>query len=150
MPKVNEATYLGACITAKVNPRTEIRKRISQTMPTLKKLDVFWNKAKCNKQWKILVLNAVIMSKLTYGLETIEPTTAVNEMLNTLQLKGLRQILDMTTTYVEQESTNENVYQKAETILQECNNRKETTKRKPIEHIARQTRPVTSALEEKN
>ena len=74
MKRTEEAVYLGANITKKVDPRLEIQRRISATMPTLKKLDILWNQTKCCNAWKIQVLNAVIVSKLIYGLETIEPT----------------------------------------------------------------------------
>ena len=61
-----ETTYLGASITKTVDPKHEIRKRISATMAVLEKLDVFWLKANCSKTWKMLVYNAVIVSKLLY------------------------------------------------------------------------------------
>ena len=52
---VEETTYLGDSITKQVDPRHEIRKRISATMAVLTKIDVFWLKANCNKKWKMLV-----------------------------------------------------------------------------------------------
>ena len=45
MKSTDESTYLGASITRTVNPKHEIRRRISATMAILKKLDVFWGKA---------------------------------------------------------------------------------------------------------
>ena len=50
MTSTDEAKYLGASITQTINPRHEIRKRISATMVVLKKLDVFWLKSQCSKQ----------------------------------------------------------------------------------------------------
>ena len=41
VPKVTEAVYLSANITRKVDPQLETRRRISLTMPVLKKLDIF-------------------------------------------------------------------------------------------------------------
>ena len=49
-----EAKYLGAVINDKADPAQEIRRRISSTMPVLKRLDIFWNKTKCSKSWKLL------------------------------------------------------------------------------------------------
>ena len=52
MKCAEETTYLGASITKPVDRQHEIRKRISATMAVLKKLDVFWLKANCNKKWE--------------------------------------------------------------------------------------------------
>ena len=59
-------------------------------MAILKKLDIFWIKTHYSKKWKLLVFNAVITSKVLYGLETLEPTEAAGRLLNTFQLKGVR------------------------------------------------------------
>ena len=48
MKRTDQATYSGATITERVDPRIEIRSRISATMPVLKTLETFWNRAKCN------------------------------------------------------------------------------------------------------
>jgi hypothetical protein len=61
-------------------------------MPVLKKLDTLWNKAQCNKKWKIQILNAVIMSRLTYGLETIEPTEGALTTLTPSTSRGSENI----------------------------------------------------------
>ena len=50
MKSVEEATYLGMSVTSNHDPRHEIRKRISATMPVLKKLDIFWLKAQCSRK----------------------------------------------------------------------------------------------------
>ena len=55
-------------------------------MAILKTLDIFWIKTHCSKKWKLLVFNAVITSKVLYGLETLEPTEAAGRLLNTFQL----------------------------------------------------------------
>ena len=47
---VEKATYLGGILSNKADPVMEIRKRISSTIPIVKKLELFWNKAKCNKK----------------------------------------------------------------------------------------------------
>ena len=87
------------------------------TMLTLKRLDIFWNKTKCCNANKKQVLNAVIVSKLIYGLETIKPTAGVNNMLDAFHLKGLRKILEIKTTFIDRANTNERVYQKAQEVL---------------------------------
>ena len=116
MTSTDEAKYLGALITRTIIPRDEIRKRISATMVVLKKLDVFWLKNQCSKKWKLLVYNAVITSKVLYGLQTLEPTESASRLLNTFQLRGLRKILRLHTTYIQRQNTNEYVYRRANEI----------------------------------
>ena len=86
----DHALYLGTEISSSCNPREEIQRRINITNPALKKLELFWSKASCNPKWKLQVYNAVVISRLLYGLENIDGTEAVNNMLDTFQLKGLR------------------------------------------------------------
>ena len=51
---VDETIYLGTQITKKADPKTEINRRISQTLPTLlKEVDLFWKKARVPSKWKI-------------------------------------------------------------------------------------------------
>ena len=138
MPQVTTAVYLGANITKHIDPKTEIKRRISMTMPILKKLDIFWSKTKCCNAWKIQVLNAVVVSKLIYGLETLELTEGVANMLNTTQLKGLRKILNMKTTFVDRANTYEVVYKKAQAVLRTKNQTKPREKQKPEEWLTRQ------------
>ena len=44
MKSTTEAKYLGAVINDKADPAQEIRRRISSTMPILKRLDIFGTK----------------------------------------------------------------------------------------------------------
>jgi len=118
-------------------------------MPVLKKLDIFWNKTKCCKAWKIQVLNAVIISKLIYGLETIEPTDGVANMLDVFHLKGLRKILEMKTTYIERANTNERVYKNAQNVQRTKNQQKAPSLQKANAWLDRQVRPITEVLQEK-
>ena len=50
---VDQATYLGGRLAKDVNPLTKIQSIISSCIPTLKSLDVFWKKAKCDLKWKL-------------------------------------------------------------------------------------------------
>jgi hypothetical protein len=80
-------------------------------------LDIFWIKTHCSKKWKLLVFNAVITSKVLYGLETLEPTEAAGRLLNTFQLKGLRKILKLHTTFVQRNNSDEYVYNIEEPMI---------------------------------
>ena len=91
--------------------------RINITAPVLKKLNVFWIKAACNTKWKLIVYNAVIVTKLLYGLENIDGPDGANKLLDTSQLKRLSKILHLHTTHVNRTNTNENIFQKANDIV---------------------------------
>ena len=73
----------------------------------------------CPQKFKILVRNAVIIrSKLLYGLDTAMLTPGTpNKLNNTFQLKGLRTILHMETTYKEIANTNEEVFRRANAAI---------------------------------
>ena len=110
--------------TERAEPRHEIQKRISATIALLQKLDVFWPKTNCTKRWKLLVFNAVVTSKVLYGLETLEPTCSAGNLLDTFQLKGLRKILRLHTTFVQRNNTNEYVYKRASSEVLGAPNRR--------------------------
>ena len=76
MKSSGETTYLRVSVTQHIDPKHEIKRKVSATMAILKKLDIVWIKTHCNKKWKRLVFNAVITSKVLYGLETLEPREA--------------------------------------------------------------------------
>ena len=61
---------------------------------------------------KNVVFNAVIRAKLMYGLESVQLNQTELQKLNTIQLKCLRRILNMTTTFVNRENTNAKVSRK--------------------------------------
>ena len=117
MKSTTETKYLGAVINDKADPAQEIRRRILSTMPILKRFDIFWNKTNCSKNWKLLVYNPVIISRLLYGLEPPHTTNNTGKLLNTFQLKGVRKILHLHTTYVDRNNSNEFVYQRANEVV---------------------------------
>ena len=104
--------YLGAAITEKADPKHEIYRKISNTMPILKRLDIFWNKTSCNLKWKMLVYNAIITTKNFYSLESFEPTDSTGRLLDTFQLKALRKILKLQTIFINKPNTNKFIFQK--------------------------------------
>ena len=75
----------------------------------MKRLQDFWNNPNCPTKFKLQVYDAVIRSKLVYGLESVELTAGQIRHLNAFQLKSIRRILKMKTTFVERENTNKNV-----------------------------------------
>ena len=73
--------------------RKEVSARIAACMVTLKKLDIFWRHSDWPERFKIQALDAVLRSKLLYGLETAELGSPLLNKLDVFQLKGLRKIL---------------------------------------------------------
>ena len=83
----------------------------------MKKLDLFWLHSDCPAKFKLLVHDAVVRSKLLYGLDTAMLTPSLLKKLDTFQLKGLRKILHMKTTFVDRQNTNARVFEKANAAL---------------------------------
>ena len=98
----------------------------------------FLEQTRCNKKWKLLVYNSVIVSRVLYGLESLEPTENIGRMLDVFQLKGLRKILNLHTTFVNRTNTNEFVYQQANDALEA-----------PSVGPLRKIKPLTKILEDK-
>ena len=88
MPMADRAPYLGTDMSAKGNPHFEISIRIIHATTTLNKLDLFWKKAPISTTWMLRVHDAVISSKLLYGLESASLTNAEYERLDTFQIKA--------------------------------------------------------------
>jgi hypothetical protein len=83
-----------------------------------KKLDLFWGHSDCSVRQKLLVHDAVIRSKLMYGLESLQLNESALKRLDTFQLKGLRKILKLKTTYIDRANSNARVFELAEQALQ--------------------------------
>ena len=79
----------------------------------MKKLDAFWRHSDCTVTTKIQVADAVLRAKLLYGMESAQLTPAVVKRLETFQLKVLRKILNMKTTYIDRANTNDLVFRTA-------------------------------------
>ena len=86
LKKVEEADYLGAKITKKNLNRREVEERISKALEVCKKLKTFLKKTRCRFAWKLQVYNAVIVSKLIYGLETMWLNESLTKRLDAFQM----------------------------------------------------------------
>ena len=76
-------------------------------------LDTFWKTTVCSNRWKLQVYDAILTNKLLYGLETVHLTQTQQKKVNAFQLRGLRKILGLSTTFVNRSNANEHVSQKA-------------------------------------
>ena len=77
---------------------------MAATYLTWKKLEEFWKHGNSEIREKLIVCDAVIRSKLMYGLESLQLTKELRKTLDTFQLKGLRQILKIPTTWGQMEN----------------------------------------------
>ena len=84
----NETLYLGRNIFANGSYRKEIWPRITNTWITVRKLGVLWKKALVSLKWKLRVYDAVIISKLLYGLEAIQFTEQGCKQFDIFQYRG--------------------------------------------------------------
>ena len=111
---MSEVKYLGRMINAKGYPRKEVRKRISECMCIMKKLDCFWKHTNNPTKWKLMTYNAIITTKLMYGLESAQLNESIKKYLDVVQLTCLRKIPTLQHTYPDRENTNEKLYAEAE------------------------------------
>ena len=82
-------------------------------MGVVKALNTFWNKARCDFAWKLEVNNAIVVSKLTYGLETLQLTEGLLKCLDAFLMRGMRKLLKIPSTYIDRTNTNEHVWKLA-------------------------------------
>ena len=127
VPKATEAKYLGCILNDKGDPRKEISKRISECFLTWKRLSEFWKHSNCIVKTKLQVYDAVIRTKLVYGLESVQLNDSLKSRIDAFQLKGLRQILKMRTTYVDRANSNTVVFQKANDTINSWRERQQLT-----------------------
>ena len=59
-------------------------------MATLKKLDLFWLHSDCPTRIKVITLDAVIRSKLLYGMESAKLGETELKRLDQIHLKAMR------------------------------------------------------------
>ena len=91
--KAEEAVYLGNTLNNRTNAAAEVERQIQQVNITLWKLNAYWKAADASKKWQLLIFDAVIKSKLLYGMETVQLTEALRNKIDAFQMKGLRKIL---------------------------------------------------------
>lgn len=93
VPRQGEIKYLGCHINQQADVTREINKRIMTCMCILQKLQMFRRHSDCPSRFKLQAMDAVIRSKLLYGLESAQLNSTHLKKLETFQLKGLRKIL---------------------------------------------------------
>jgi hypothetical protein len=109
VPTVKSIKYLGSTISKSHDIKSLITGRISACFAVLNRLNFFWRKSSCPDKFKLSVFDAVVRSKLVYGLEVTHIPKFLMQKLNAFQLKGLRKILKLNTTYIDRSNTNARV-----------------------------------------
>ena len=124
VPMEQEALYLGGKAFSNGSYKKEISHRISNTWHTVQKLDLLWKKAPVSMKWKTRVFDAVIVSKLLYGLELVPFTEQDCNRLDAFQYRGLKRILHIKHPYWS--------HIKNKDVLELANTRAATKSKKPI------------------
>ena len=91
--------YLGGTIKELAIKSAERQSRLTKAVTTAVKLREFWKGCNAPMKWKLQVYNAIIVSQLIYGLNTIHLTDSCLKSIVTFQLRGLRQILRIDAAY---------------------------------------------------
>ena len=91
----------------KANLNLEITNKMHEVRKTWYKMREYWKAKDASKKWQLIIHDAVIRSKLLYGLHSAALNTGDIKKLDAFQLKGFRQILKWETTYVNKDNTNE-------------------------------------------
>ena len=71
----------------------------------------FWNKANTSTKWKIQVFNAIVRSKLLYGLEAIQLIQTEISKLNAFQNSALSRILKIPPIFIDRSYSNQRMYE---------------------------------------
>ena len=111
---MNHETYLDADINKSIDIDAELNTRLADSMAVANRLKTFLLKANATVKWKIRAYDAIVVSKLLYGLDTAYLSASEVKQFDTFQLKGFRRIMHITTTFIIRENTNDKVYRLAE------------------------------------
>ena len=88
-------------------------------MTILKKLDIYWSKARPSSKHEINVNDAIIISKLIYGLESTAMSSTIKHSLDIFQMKGSCKILGVKTTFIDRSKDTQTILKTAQTHIHE-------------------------------
>ena len=119
--KQDNTKYLGNNVNKMVDLDKEINLKIKETYYTWFELHNVWVKSNTDrdKRWKLVIFDAVIRSKLLYGLETVFLTDARLKRLDAVQYRGLRQILKVPHTYIDRQYSNAKLLEMSNTLIEQ-------------------------------
>jgi hypothetical protein len=108
-----EAMYLGCELNKEVNIKLEISNKMNEVRKTWFKLAPYWKSHTASTKWQLIIYDAIIRSKLLYGLETVHLTPAMERQIDAFQMRGLRQIMKYKHTYYDRTKTNAKIIEDA-------------------------------------
>ena len=91
----HNAAYLGSRIHYNGDQKCEVKARLAAAWLTVMKLDLFWRKAPVTLKWKLRVLDAVIHSKVLYGMESLVISQSDLDKIDAFQNRTFRKILNI-------------------------------------------------------
>ena len=104
--------YLGGLVTADGRTDSELSRRVGLAAGEYRKLAKMWNHANLTRKRKVELLNALVVSKLTYGLSTLWLVLSQRRRLDGFYARALRRIFRIPASFVSRVS-NQQVFQKA-------------------------------------
>ena len=111
--KTHCAEYLGVLIDRSHDISTELSHRLRKAGAAWKATELLWAKANVSNRMKIQVYNSIINAMVLYGLESAQLCSAHLARLTAFQLRGLRKILRISTTFIDRSHTNAFVFRRA-------------------------------------
>ena len=94
VPTDESTTYLGVKISQEASSQSELMSRMRTCNATWRKLGIFWKCSACPLGVKLRIYDAIIRSKLVYGLESLHLSEGQRQKMNAFQAKGIRQIFE--------------------------------------------------------
>ena len=79
---------MGNEINKEVNIHHELSNKMQEVRKAWFKLRPYWKATNANQRWQLIIYDAIVRSKLLYGLETLQLTDAISKKLDAFQLKG--------------------------------------------------------------
>ena len=99
VPIQTQADYLGGKVKNTGDHKPELQHIISATWKTVRRLDLLWGKSRASIKWGIRVYDAVIVTKLMYGLTSVPLSRADANKLDAFHMRGLRKVLKVKHPY---------------------------------------------------
>ena len=78
----------------------------------MQKLNMFWLHSNCPAKFKLIAADAVIKTKLLYGMDSAQLGEHEQKRINVMQLKISRKILGIKTTFIDRENNNIKVWKR--------------------------------------
>ena len=99
--------YVNACVN--IQRPCPVCNQCKRPVPCIQMVQPLWSQTRTTVKWRLRVFDAALNTKLLYGLETIQLTRSEQNTLDAFQMKMLRRILRVPSTYIDREWTNQRV-----------------------------------------